>query len=107
MKIEVQNKFQEFISDCLNSASDECLRVGCFLFAVLTINKTNKLRVLYDEFIYGWCIEEDDLVKTLVSPTGLAEYQVEKGLVELVKLGLFEVSIDRKVRQASIELKEL
>jgi hypothetical protein len=107
MKAEILNKFIQFISECLDQTSDEELRVGCFLFTVLLKNLQTKAIVLLDELSYGWCIEEDIQIKTLIAPTGLTEYQIEKGLVDLVKHGIFDIHIDRKVKQVTVELKDL
>lgn len=106
MKAEIYKRFIQFISECLDQTSEEELRVGCFLFTVLIKNLKTDVIVLLDELRYGWCIEEEIRIKTLVSPTGLTEYQIEKGLVELVKHGIFDIQIDRKLKQVKVKLNE-
>jgi hypothetical protein len=107
MKIEIQSKLVEFISDCLNQTSEECIKVGCFLFAVFALNNISEEIILYDELIYGWCVEKEGIINTVVSSTGLTEYQIENGLVELVKLGIFNISINRNLRQVKVQLKNI
>ncbi len=105
MNKEARFRFLQFISDSLDMVSDEALRVGCFLFCVLIKHPEAKI-ILLDELQYGWCIEKDSFIKTVIAPTGLSQYEIEKGIVELVKLDIFNIHIDRKLKQITMELND-
>lgn len=105
MNKEARYQFIKFVSESLNVVSNEALRVGCFLFSVL-IKKPEAKIVLLDELQYGWCIEKNSFIKTIIAPTGLSQYEIEKGIVELVKLGIFNIHIDRKLKQITMELND-
>lgn|SRR5690606_19502492 len=105
-KTEVQEKFLKFISEGLDQITIEGLKVGCFLFTVLIKNDRTRSLVLYDELLYGWCVDEDDYIKTLVAPTGLTEYQIDRGIVDLIKHGIFNITNDKKLKQLMVEVRE-